>query len=175
MEAVRSADDDLSWLERACLGLALPSAAEDCLQRAAQSYGEPDQAEMLLHRALVLAPEHAAVYIAFYRFHFYRGQLKAALPYAELCLSMVARAMGLDPDWRKVAAGSADFSDFGAYGSRFFLFSLKAYGYLHLRLGNLEEGRRAVDKVLELDPADRVGAGVLLQVLERLGSDDDDE
>jgi tetratricopeptide (TPR) repeat protein len=175
MEAGRAeTNDDLSWLERACLGQDLPPAAEYCLQKAAKAYGTPDEAERLLHQALSLAPQHAAVYIAFYRFHFYRGRLKEALPYAELCLSLAAQEMGLERDWRQVAPGGADFGGFAAYGPRFFLFSLKAYGYLHMRLGNLEEGRRAVEKVIELDPRDQVGASVLLGVLERGGRDDDD-
>ena len=45
---------------------------------------------------------------------------------------------------------------------------------LQMRLGNLEEGRAAVAKLLELDPSDKVGARVLLEVLERVGQDDDE-
>ena len=56
---------------------------------------------------------------------------------------------------------------------RFFLFSLKGYAYLQMRLGETEEGRRAVLKLLELDPTDKIGAEVLLGVLERMGQDDD--
>lgn len=170
-----SADaDDLSWLERDCHGDSLPSAAEHCLQMAAKSYGDDAEAERYLHGALALAPQHAAVYIAFYRFHFYRSRVREALPYAELCLGLAARELKLDRDWRRVRREDADFGDFAAFAPRFFLFSLKAYGYLKLRLGELDEGRRAVTKVTQLDPADRVGAAVLLDVLERMGRDDDD-
>ena len=56
---------------------------------------------------------------------------------------------------------------------RFYLFTLKGYAYLQMRLGNLEEGRAAVMKLLELDPSDKIGARVLLEVLERVGQDDD--
>ena len=42
-----------------------------------------------------------------------------------------------------------------------------------MRLGNLEEGRTAVMKLLELDPSDKAGARVLLDVLERTGLDED--
>jgi len=45
---------------------------------------------------------------------------------------------------------------------RFYLFTLKGYAYLQMRLGNLHEGRAAVMKLLELDPSDKVGARVLL-------------
>ncbi|MBZ0106154.1 MAG: hypothetical protein K8H84_11040 [Sulfuricella denitrificans] len=166
--------DDLSWLERDCHGETLPPAAERCLQQAAGSYGDDRAAEKYLHQALALAPQHAAVYIAFYRFHFYRNQISQALPYAELCLGLAARELKLDQDWTQVQREDASFSDFSAFVPRFFLFSLKAYGYLKLRLGELEAGRVAVEKVIQLDPADRVGAAVLLEVLNRQGQEDDD-
>ena len=68
----------------------------------------------------------------------------------------------------------ADFGSYDAVLPRFFLFTLKGYGYLHMRLGELAEGRVALDKLLELDPSDKLGARVLLDVLERMGQDDDD-
>jgi hypothetical protein len=43
-----------------------------------------------------------------------------------------------------------------------------------MRLGNLEEGLLAVLKLLELDPLDKIGAKVLLEVLQRTGQDDYD-
>jgi hypothetical protein len=52
------------------------------------------------------------------------------------------------------------------------LFVLKAMGYLHLRLGRYAEGRELLEKVRELDPADRIGAGPLLGILDRRGEDD---
>jgi hypothetical protein len=42
-----------------------------------------------------------------------------------------------------------------------------------MRLGNLVEGRLAVQKLLELDPSDKIGARVLLDVVDRMELDDD--
>jgi hypothetical protein len=56
---------------------------------------------------------------------------------------------------------------------RFYLFTLKGYAYLQMRLGALDEGRAAVTKLIQLDPSDKIGAKVLLDVLERIGQDDD--
>lgn len=174
MESGNAITDELLWLERSCLGETLSQSAGHCLQMAAKSYGDDLAVERYLHQALAMAPQHAAVYIAFYRFHFYRNRVRQALPYAELCLGLAARALNLNHDWRRVQREDASFGDFAAFAPRFFLFSLKAYGYLKLRLGELEEGRLAVEKVRQLDPADRVGASVLLDVLNRLGPEDDD-
>jgi len=77
---------------------------------------------------------------------------------------------------RSRSPSAADHAEFGRYENilpRFFLFSLKGYAYLQMRLGQTEEGRVAVLKLLELDPTDKIGAKVLLGVLERMGQDDE--
>ena len=43
---------------------------------------------------------------------------------------------------------------------RFFMFTLKGYAYLQMRLGDLDEGRAAVEKLLDLDPATRSARGL---------------
>jgi hypothetical protein len=91
-----------------------------------------------------------------------------------VCLKKAARDNGLAADWHEVRRADADFSSYAARVPRFFLFTLKAYGYLQMRLGNTDEGLAAVTKLLELDPSDKIGAKVLLGVIERMGRDDDE-
>jgi predicted TPR repeat methyltransferase len=43
-----------------------------------------------------------------------------------------------------------------------------------MRLGNLAMGRAALEKLLELDPSDKIGAGVLVDVLKRAEAGEDD-
>jgi tetratricopeptide (TPR) repeat protein len=184
---------DAAVLANALLGDGLPPEAEFHLWEAGLSYHLDDVAEHHLREAQALAPGHAAVLIGLYRFYFYKGRLADALTVAKLCLEKAARENRLAADWRNVAAGDAAFGHyenmlapdwqnvaagdaaFGHYENmlpRFYLFTLKGYAYLQMRLGNLEEGRAAVAKLLELDPSDKVGARVLLGVLERVGQDD---
>jgi hypothetical protein len=99
--------------------------------------------------------------------------LKEALDVARICLAKAADENLIDADWRRVRPGNVDFGSFDAMLPRFYLFTLKAYAYLHMRLGNLEEGRAAAMKLLEIEPTDKIGARVLLDVLERMGQDDD--
>jgi tetratricopeptide (TPR) repeat protein len=158
----------------AILGGGLPPKAEHHLNQAGLTYHQDEIAEQHLREALAAAPEHAAVLIGLYRFYFYKGRLTEALAIAELCLERAAQANGLGNDWRNVRADEADFSSFAAVLPRFYLFTLKGYAYLQMRLGATDEGRAAVLKLLELDPSDKVGAHVLLGVLERMGRADDD-
>ena len=89
------------------------------------------------------------------------------------CLEKAISDNNLPADWRDVKATDAVFSRYEEILPRFFLFTLKGYAYLQMRLGNLEEGHAAVRKLLELDPSDKVGAKVLLEVIERIGQDND--
>jgi tetratricopeptide (TPR) repeat protein len=164
---------DAAVLANALLGGGLPPQAEFHLWEAGLSYHLDDVAEDHLRQAQALAPGHAAVLIGLYRFYFYKGRLADALTIAKLCLEKAARENRLAADWKHVAADDAAFSYYESMLPRFYLITLKGYAYLQMRLGNLEEGRAALAKLLELDPSDKVGARVLLEVLERVGQDDD--
>ena len=155
------------------LGGGLPREAQAHLDRAAERYHLTDVAETHLFAAEKIAPDHVAVLIALYRFYFYKGRLADALDISCAALEKALRLNVLDHDWRNVRAGDADFSDWGALLPRFLLFSLKGYAYLNLRLGNLTEGRIAAQKLIELDPRDRIGAQVLIDVLDRMEHLDD--
>jgi hypothetical protein len=158
----------------AILGEGLPLEVERLLHAAALSYDQDNVALGHLMAARLLAPTHPATLIGLYRFYFYKGRLEEALDIAETCLTRAAIDNSLPLDWRAVRAEHAAFGDFDAVGPRFFMFSLKGYAYLRMRLGDCDEGAAAVAKLLELDPADKVGARVLLDVLERRGLDDVD-
>lgn len=156
------------------LGQGLPTAAEHHLRLAGLSYQHDEVAEQHLREAHALAPGHAAVLIGLYRFYFYKGRLAEALEVARICLDKAARENGLDRDWWLVERGDADFGGWDSVLPRFYLFTLKAYAYLNMRLGSEAEARLVILKLLDLDPSDKLGARVLLDVLDRKGRDDDD-
>ena len=160
-------------LADALLGGGLPPEAEWHLWEAGLSYHLEDLAEQHLRKAEVLAPGHAAVLVGLYRFYFYKGKLGEALEIARQCLEKAARENNLAGNWRDVKPGDAQFGRYEEMAPRFFLFTLKGYAYLQMRLGNLDEGFDAIQKLLELDPTDKIGAKVLLEVIQRIGQDDD--
>ncbi len=111
--------------------------------------------------------------IALYRFYFYKGRCGEALSIARICLSKAAREKNFPADWRDLRPGDADFADFEDLLARFFMFCLKGYAYLCMRLGDLAEGRAAVEKLLELDATDKINAKLLLGILERAETGDE--
>lgn len=164
-----------SILASPLLGGGLPAEAQAHLDRAAERYHLTDVAETHLFQAEVIAPDHAAVLIALYRFYFYKGRLAEALDVARVCVEKAMRLNVLGEDWRRVQAEDAPFGEWEALLPRFFLFSLKGYAYLSMRLGRLDQGREAAEKLLELDPRDRIGAQVLIDVLDRMEEEETDE
>lgn len=174
--ASHSAQPDMApeWLERTCLGGNLPEQVEQHLRLAGVNYAHDEIAESHLFQAQALAPGHAAVLIALYRFYFYKGRLGDALEVAQRCLIKAARDNRLNENWRQVRQSDAEFDSYDAILPRFYLFTLKAYGYLQMRLGRLEESHAALTKMLELDPSDKLNATMLLKVLARYGQEDED-
>ncbi|MDJ0447667.1 hypothetical protein [Methylocystis sp. JR02] len=172
--AVQTGAAEQDFLASIVLGEGLPEEVERLLHAAALSYDQDDVAHKYLMEARALAPTHPATLIGLYRFYFYKGRLRECLGVAESCLTRAAIDNSLPLDWQQVTAQDAAFGDYDAIAPRFFMFSLKGYAYLSMRLGDFEESAAAIDKLLELDPADKIGAKVLLGVLERRGLEDVD-
>lgn len=157
----------------AVLGHGLPAAAEAALHEAGAQRADPPAAMAALMRAKALAPDHPAVLIAFYRHHFYGHRLAAARDIARHALAVGAQALGLPPVWRDAPERALPHAKDDAR-TRFYLFVLKGYAYLSLRLDDQVEARDALAKLRHLDPDDCVGGALLEAVRQRNGIDDDD-
>ena len=159
----------------AVFGEGLPGTAARCIAEAGLfRSADPERALELLRYAQALAPEHPATLIALYRFYFYGHRLEQARAVALEAIALGAQALDLPARWQDVPAleltGPREDPR-----TRFYLFSLKGYAYLSLRLGDIAEGDRALALLRQLDPHDRVGAALLVAVSARGGRDEDDE
>lgn len=166
---------DDSLLSHPLFGGGLPPQAEYFLSQAGENYSNAELALDFLSRAENLAPGHFAVLIGFYRFFFYKGRLQEALNIANVCLTKTAREKNFAVDWREVRAQDADFGDYDDVVARFYMFCLKGYAYLRLRLGDYDEGRAAIAKLFELDATDKINARLLLDILQRQQEEADDD
>lgn len=152
--------------DAAVLGQAMPAGVEAALAEAGTSRSDPVRAMAALMRAQSLAPEHPAVLIAFYRYHFYGHRLPLARDIARRVLVIGAQALGLPTLWREVPAQPLPGARHDA-ATRFYLFALKGYAYLSLRLGDEAEAADALALLRALDPGDFVGAALLETVRQR--------
>lgn len=145
----------------------LSDEVKQLLDAAAASYGEEEGAEMLLLRAFLRAPESLTVLVGLYRFYFYRHRLSDALEVADRAMELSGEAMGLTSGWPELSVEDFDRLAAGKVTiGRFYLFALKGAGYMNMRTGQIELGTAQLRKVRELDPEDRLGASVLLNVVD---------
>jgi hypothetical protein len=132
---------------------------------AADKYGN-EEAERLLLRASLMAPQHLMVLVALYRYYFYQHRLEDALLVGESTLAVVGRRLGFPDTWiylNEANLGEGVMRSMGMV--RFYLMVLKATGYINLRLGNVETGQAMLEKLVELDSHDRIGGKALLEVM----------
>jgi hypothetical protein len=155
----------------AVLGLELPPGVDAALREAGAHRHDPVRAHAALMRAQALAPEHPAVLIALYRYHFFGHRLRLARDVARRALAVGAQALALPAVWRSVPAAALPGARHDAR-TRFYLFVLKGYAYLSLRLDDAVEARDALALLRALDPNDCVG-GALLEAVRRRAGDPD--
>jgi tetratricopeptide (TPR) repeat protein len=143
---------------------ALSIQAEQLLDEAAKRY-ESGDAELPLLQAYFHAPEHLTVLVGLYRFYYYQHRYHDALVVAARAMGVSGDRLSFPPDWRLLSSSDMGLGAIKSMGLlRFYLLTLKAAGYLNLRLDRLEEGQAMLKKVIELDPHDRLGAKALLDV-----------
>jgi tetratricopeptide (TPR) repeat protein len=143
---------------------ALDEEAKSCLDKASEEYGT-QAAEVALMRAYFLEPEHPMVLVALYRFFYYQHRLKESLLVAERVLKVIGQRLEFPEDWRdltEMRLGSGVMISMTLI--RFYMLALKGAGFLELRLGDYPSAMQRLEKVVELDSKDRLGAKALVDV-----------
>ncbi len=144
----------------------LSPAVDNLLRTAAENYGTGN-AERLLLEAFQLGRENLSVLVGLYRFYYYQHRYGMAIEVAHHVMAVVAPRIDFPQRWQDITMTSIANGVLNSIGLvRFYLFALKAAGYLNLRVGQFEEGTAMLRKVVEVDTADRLGARLLLEVLQ---------
>ena len=92
-----------------------------------------------------------------------------ALVYAEAeaavweALRRAAACAGFSRNYRRLHPASADWQTRRG-AERLYLFSLKALGVIRLRRGKVDNARRVLEKLLQLDPGNEIGGEAFLQI-----------
>lgn len=143
----------------------LDREVEVMIQHASDMYPE-EGCEKLLIDAFRREPEHLSVLVAMYRFYYYQHRYPEAIKIATVALNVVGEKIDFPKEWENLT-----FHDLGEgllisfTMVRFYLTALKGIAYLNLRMGNVEQGVKMLNKVIELDKNDRLRAKSLLQAV----------
>ncbi len=146
-------------------GMNIPEHVNHFLQLAAQKPSDKVWAESHLKRALEEGPDQIEVYVALYKHYCYSGCFDEAAVMVDTALMKAVEQAGVERDWRLLDADATDWSLVDGL-ARLLLYSLKALAFISLRQGALAMANEALDKLLQLDPEDRVGASVVRDLAE---------
>ena len=143
----------------------LPQEVEALIAAAADAYGEPEAEDMLL-AAYEKQPHHPVVHVALYRYYYYQHRLGEALHMADRTLEDTGLGLGFAGHWSEATLAGLGAGEANMARVRYYLLALKGAGFICLRLGRREEGEMRLQKVAEMDSADRLGARAILGVVE---------
>lgn len=130
--------------------------------------------EALLLNARRLMPERLEIAVALYKMYAYSDRHKEALQLVDEVLRGAADRGGFQQEWQQLGLGSAAWH--GAKGNeRLYLYSMKARGFVLLRMGEVEQAANVLHKLAELDPLDQVGGSVVMEIADRLLELEDEE
>ncbi len=141
------------------------AGVQELLALASENYAT-GEAELPLLQAYFKAPNSLNVLVALNRFYYYQHRLDDALAATLKALAVIRPLVDFPEDWRQLqlehlqAAPTALLTQV-----RLYLFTLKAIGFLHMRLGLLDESQGIFEKLVALDSKDRIGAQALLDLL----------
>jgi tetratricopeptide (TPR) repeat protein len=147
------------------------AGVKELIATAAENYAGGD-AELSLLQAYFLAPESLNVLVALNRFYYYQHRLEEALAATSKALVVIRPTIAFPEDWQDVQI--SDITEAPAdllTNVRLYLFTLKAIGFLNMRLENLDLSQAIFEKLVELDSKDRIGAQGLLELVVKRKAD----
>jgi tetratricopeptide (TPR) repeat protein len=141
------------------------AGVNDLIAVAAENYAA-GTAEFPLLRAYFLAPESLNVLVALNRFYYYQHRLEDALAATSKALTVIRPLIAFPENWRDLQI--AHITDTPAKlltQVRLYLFTLKAIGFLNMRLERLDVSQAIFEKLVSLDSQNRIGAEGLLELV----------
>lgn len=159
--------------EPVLFGTSILPATNSRLQYAVGArHRDNSEAENILWEARADDPTCLPVYFALYKFYANSKKLDRAERAARLALAESARQAGMPSDWAKL-----DFKKHKPYETEaglFYLFSLKALGFIKLRREHFEEAGSVLNHLARLDPEDRSGGSVVRGLANSVGIEFDE-
>ena len=147
------------------------AGVKELIATAAENYANGD-AEMSLLKAYFIAPESLNVLVALNRFYYYQHRLEEALNATTKALFVIRPKIAFPEDWHELQVSHLnDAPGHLLTQVRLYLFTLKAIGFLNMRLEKLDLSQAIFEKLVELDSKDRIGALGLLELVGKRKTD----
>lgn len=153
--------------ESVIFSLNIPENINQLLQAGvAASRTDKKTAESLFIKAYQLDPSCLQTYFALYKFYFYQARLLEAEYYVLIGLEQAANQVGFPADFQQLRRQQNQWNFYANESSLFYLYSLKALAFIKLRQNHLEVADAILQTLKEIDPEDRSGASVIMELAE---------
>ncbi|AFY30673.1 hypothetical protein [Calothrix sp. PCC 7507] len=156
--------EKFSWFQ-------VPEDIKKLLILAAQTWENTSESENYMQQALAQAGEHTDVFIAAYRFFYYKNNYPLALQTTIQLLDKIRVAEKLPHDWEQLKPILVSRREEPKI--RLYLNTYAASGLVLAKLGEIQQAKEISTKVKEIDDKNDFGAGILLDILTRPAEEDD--
>ena len=147
----------------------IPEAVNALLQAAVvASRSDKVRAEQLFTEAYQLDKACLQTYFALYKFYFYQARLSEAESFVLAGLEEAARQGGFPSDYRCLYRDKSKWDMYANEMTLFYLYTLKALAFIKLRQKQLSQAQVILAMMKELDPEDRSGASVIMDLAEAM-------
>ena len=150
----------------------LPEAVNQLLQAGVlANHADKPRAELLFKQAQKLDASCLQTYFALYKFYFYQGRLVEAEREVLAGLEEAAIQGGFPGDYQRLALEPVKWDMYASEITLFYLYTLKALAFIKLRREQEQEAEAILTLLRKLDPEDRCGATVIMQLAQALKED----
>ena len=148
-------------------GEVVPLALQQLLKEPLNVNEDWQRAERLLLDARTMLPERLEILVALYKMYAYSNRFDESMVLIDEVLRRAAGLGDFPTDWNLLCHDSANWGE--ATGAvRFYLYSMKAKGFVLLRKAEVTQAYAVLKKLCELDRKDLVGGSVVLDMAERI-------
>lgn len=141
----------------------VPEDIKKLLILAAQTWENTTESEKYMQAALANNVEHTDVFVAAYRFFYYKNNYSLALQTTTKLLDKIKETEKLPDDWESLKPVLINRKDDTQI--RLYLNAYAASGLVLAKLGKIEQAKEISAKVKEIDAQNDFGAGILWDIL----------
>lgn len=149
----------------------VPLAVQQLLAQPLNVLEDWARAEKLLLEAKALMPQRPEINVALYKLYAYSNRFEESLSLIDETLNICGRDAGIDSNWRQLESRALPWN-IADDMQRCYLYSMKAIGFVCLRLGEVERAHEVLSVLRAIDTVDSVGSSVLFDITLRLLDED---
>lgn len=144
----------------------VPLAVQQLLKENINVCDDWERAERLLMQARALMPGKMEINVALYKMYAYSNRFDDSLLLINEVLDEASKQGGFARDWLEL--NQECLAECAEDWVRFYLYSMKATGFVLLRKGEIDAAHEVLKQLIKLDPLDEVGGTVVYHMAERI-------